>query len=165
MGEAWDGLIGVDDPRAEDVRALLVRHLAFMHAQSPPEDVHALDVDGLLDPAVTFYSARRDGELIALGALKRLDDEHAEVKSMHTVEAMRGKGIAAAMVSHLIAAARARGFRQLNLETGTSAAFAPARALYINAGFRACGPFADYGDSPHSCFMTLDLRLANQLNG
>jgi putative acetyltransferase len=160
MGDEWDEQIAVDDPRADDVRALLVRHLAFMHAQSPPEDVHALDVEGLLDPAVTFLSVRRDGVLIALGALKRLDGEHAEVKSMHTVEAMRGKGIAAAMVTHLIALARIQGFRRLNLETGTSAAFAPARALYAKAGFRSCGPFADYVNSAHSCFMTLDLSVS-----
>ena len=160
MGAAWEDGITVDDPRAADVRDVLVRHLAFMHAQSPPEDVHALDVDGLLDPSVTFFSLRRDGELIALGALKRLDAGHAEVKSMHTVEAMRGKGIAAAMVRYLIGVARERGFARLSLETGTGPAFAPARALYAKAGFVACDRFGDYEDSPYSCFMTLDLSVS-----
>ena len=160
MGEVWEADIRVDDPRAEDVRAVLTRHLAFMHAQSPPEDVHALDVDGLADPAVTFFSLRRDGELLALGALKRLDAEHAEVKSMHTVEAMRGKGLAAAMVRFLIGTARARGFSRLSLETGTGDAFAPARSLYAKAGFESCGPFGDYAPSRHSCFMTLDLSVS-----
>ncbi len=160
MVAAWEKDITVDDPRAPDVQELLVRHLAFMHAQSPPEDVHALDVEGLVDPAVTFFSLRKDGELIATGALKRLDARHAEVKSMHTVEAMRGKGIAAAMVSYLIGVARARGFVRLSLETGTGPAFAPARALYAKAGFVPCGRFGDYQDSPYSCFMTLDLSVS-----
>lgn len=160
MGVAWETDIAVEDPRAEDVRAVLGRHLEFMHAQSPPEDVHALDADGLVDPAVTFFSLRRDGELVALGALKRLDPRHAEVKSMHTVEAMRGKGVAAAMVRHLIAVARAGSVDRLSLETGTGPAFAPARALYASAGFVPCGPFADYVESPYSCFMTLDLSVS-----
>jgi putative acetyltransferase len=157
---AVEGQFSIDDPRAEDVRALLTGHLAFMHAQSPPENVHALDVEGLSDPAVTFFSLRRDGELIAVGALKRLDEDHAEVKSMHTVEAQRGKGIGAAMLRHLLAMARARGFRRVSLETGTPAAFGPARALYTRAGFVPCGPFADYRASPYSCFLTLDLSVS-----
>jgi putative acetyltransferase len=160
MGPAWETYIAVDDPRVDDVRAVLSRHLDFMHAQSPPEDVHALDVEGLVDPDVTFFSLRRDGELLALGALKRLDAEHAEVKSMHTVEAMRGKGIAAAMVGYLIGVARARGFSRLSLETGTGDAFAPARSLYTKTGFHPCGPFGDYAASPYSCFMTLDLFVS-----
>ena len=152
--------ISVDDPRAPDVRALLTRHLAFVHAQSPPEDVHALDVDGLLDPAVTFFSLRHDDELIAVGALKRLDDHRAEVKSMHTVEALRGRGIASAMLRHLVDVAQAAGYLRLYLETGTGPAFAPARALYAKAGFLSCGPFDDYEDSPYSCFWTLDLSVS-----
>ncbi len=160
MDAAWENQVTVDDPGAPDVRDVLARHLAFMHAQSPPEDVHALDVDGLLDPAVTFFSLRQDGELIALGALKRLDAHHAEVKSMHTVEAMRGKGIAAAMVRYLIGVARARGYARLSLETGTGPAFVPARALYATAGFVPCGRFGDYVDSAFSCFMTLDLSVS-----
>jgi putative acetyltransferase len=150
-------LIAVDDPRADDVRALLRRHLAFTSSHSPPQDMHALDVDGLLDPAVSFLGCRRDGELLAIGALRQLDDRHAEVKSMHTVEAARGLGLARAMLDRLLALARERGCTRVSLETGSMAAFAPARSLYASAGFTECGPFGDYGPSANSTFMTLVL--------
>jgi len=151
------GVIAVDDPRAEDVRALLAAHLAFAHQHSPREDVHALDVDGLLDPAVTFFSCRVDGRLVAVGALRHLDAEHGELKSMHTTQAARGRGVGRAMLAHLIAEARARGYRRLSLETGTMVAFAPARALYEAAGFVVCEPFGSYFHSPNSVCMTLSL--------
>jgi putative acetyltransferase len=151
------GEITRDDPRAEDVRKLLERHLAFAHANTPPQDVHALDVDSLLDPAVTFFSFRRDGELLGVGALKQLDRHHAELKSMHTAQAARGLGIGKAMLGHLIGVARERGCRRLSLETGSMDAFAPARSLYAGAGFRPCGPFGDYSPSGSSTFMTLSL--------
>jgi putative acetyltransferase len=150
-------VIAPDDPRANDVRALLARHLAFAREHSPPEDVHALDVDGLADPAVTFFSYRLNGELLAVGALKSIDDQHAEVKSMHTAEAARGRGIGRAMVEHLIRIAREQGYRRLSLETGTMPAFDAARALYERAGFGACEPFGDYPHSPNSCCMTMVL--------
>jgi putative acetyltransferase len=150
--------ISVDDPRAPDVRALLERHLTFTTSTSPPEDMHALDVDGLLDPAVTFFSFRRDGELLAVGALKQLDAGHAELKSMHTAEAARGRGIGRAMLAHLIGVARDRGCSRVSLETGSMAAFAPARSLYASAGFVPCEPFASYIPSPNSTFMTLSLN-------
>lgn len=146
-----------DDPRAGDVRELLERHLAFAHANTPPEDVHALDIDGLLDPAVTFFSLRRDGELLGVGALKQLDRHHAELKSMHTAQAARGQGVGRAMLGHLIGVARERGCRRVSLETGSMDAFAPARSLYASAGFRPCGPFGDYSPSRSSTFMTLSL--------
>ena len=152
------GEISIDDPQAADVGALLERHLAFANGHSPPEDVHALDVAGLLDPAITFYGFRRNGELLAVGALKRLDSEHAELKSMHTAEAARGRGIGRAMLDHLIGVARERSFRRVSLETGSMAAFAPARAMYTRAGFSECGPFGDYFPSRNSIFMTLSLE-------
>ncbi len=127
------GEISIDDPRAADVRALLERHLAFANLHSPPEDVHALDVAGLLDPAITFYSFRLNGELLAVGALKRLDQDHAELKSMHTAEAVRGRGIGRTMLGHLIGVARERGFSRVSLETGSMEAFAPARSMYTKA--------------------------------
>jgi putative acetyltransferase len=154
---ALDGQISVDDPRAPDVRALLGRHLAAMLAATPPEHAFALDVDGLLDPAVTFFSFRADGELLGVGALKRLDAEHAEIKSMHTAAAARGRGVGRAMLNHLLGVARSRDFRRVSLETGTMTEFAAARALYESAGFAACGPFADYQPSEDNCFMTLEL--------
>jgi putative acetyltransferase len=150
-----DGVISTDDPRADDVRKLLARHLAFAHATTPPEDVHALDVDALVDPDVTFFSFRANGELLGVAALKRLDDQHGEIKSMHTAEAARGRGIARALLDHLITAACARGYRRLSLETGSGTAFVAARRLYASANFTPCGPFADYGSSTNSAYMTL----------
>ena len=150
-------LIDIDDPRADDVRALLERHLAFAHEHSPPEDVHALDVDGLLNPAITFFGARREGQLLAVGALMQLDDTHGELKSMHTVETARGQGIGRAMVEHLLGVARQRAYRRVSLETGSMDAFAPARSLYEYFGFAVCEPFGDYAESAHSTFMTLHI--------
>ena len=150
-------VIATDDPRSDDVRALLERHLAFADATTPREDVHALDVDALLDPRVTFVSYRVDGEVLGVAALKRLDDEHAEIKSMHTAQEARGRGIGRALVDHLVGLARERGHRRLSLETGSGPAFAPARALYAGAGFTPCGPFAGYRPSPNSAYLTLAL--------
>jgi putative acetyltransferase len=152
------GKISTDDPQAADVRALLERHLAFANLHSPPQDVHALDIAGLLDPAITFYSFRLNGELLAVGALKRLDKEHAELKSMHTAEAARGRGIGRAMLDHLVRVARDRGFSRVSLETGSMAAFAPARSMYAKAGFSECEPFGDYFPSRNSICMTLWLE-------
>jgi putative acetyltransferase len=152
-----EGEISIDDPSVPDVRRLLTIHLTFARGQTPPEDAHALDVEDLLDPTVTFFSFRRDGALLAVGALKRLDAEHAEVKSMHTAEAARGQGIGRRMIEHLIAVARQGGYRRISLETGSMAAFEPARALYAGAGFEPCEPFAKYRASPNSAYMTLYL--------
>jgi putative acetyltransferase len=154
--------IAIDDPRAVDVRQLLEHHLEFTNSHSPPEDVHALDVDGLLDRAVTFFSFRRNGVLLGVAALKQLDKHHAELKSMHTAAAARGCGIGRALVAHLIDVACDRGLRRLSLETGSMTAFAPARALYANAGFTLCGPFSGYLPSRNSTFMTLVLNAQNQ---
>jgi putative acetyltransferase len=140
------------------VRALLERHLAFAHATAEfPEDIYALDVDGLADPAVTFFSYRVDGRVLGVAALKRLDDEHAEIKSMHTAEESRGEGIARLLLDHLVGLARERGYRRLSLETGAGPAFEPARSLYASAGFAPCGVFGDYTPSPRSAYMTLEL--------
>jgi putative acetyltransferase len=151
------GVISAEDPRADDVRALLGRHLSYAHAHTKPEEVYALDVDALLDPSVSFFSYREDGELLGVAALKRLDAEHGEVKSMHTAEAARRRGVGRALVDHLIAVARERGYRRLSLETGAGEAFAPARGLYKGASFVPCAPFADYEESPNSVCMTLRL--------
>ncbi len=150
-------MISTDDPRAGDVRELLERHLSFARATTAPEDVHALDVDALVESRVTFFSFRAEGELLGVAALKRLDDKHAEIKSMHTAEAARGRGIGRALVDHLLGVARERGFRWVSIETGAGPAFAAARRLYASAGFEPCGPFADYPESPNSAHMTLCL--------
>ena len=148
-------MISTDDPRAGDVRELLERHLAYARANTVPEEVYALDGDALADPSVTVFSFRADGVLLGVAALKRLDDEPGEVKSMHTAESARGRGVGRALVDHLVGVARARGYRRLSLETGSGPAFAAARALYARAGFEPCGPFADYDGSPNSAYMTL----------
>jgi putative acetyltransferase len=147
-------VIEVDDPRRDDVRALLEQHLAFARGVSRPEDVYALDLDGLLDPAVTFFSVRDDGELLGVGAIKLLDPEHAELKSMHTAHAARRRGVGRALVQHVLALAAERGVRRVSLETGAGEAFAPARSLYAAEGFVPSGPFADYPDGPTRAFMT-----------
>ena len=148
-------VIDVDDPRRDDVRALLERHLAFARAVTPPEDVHALELDGLLDPSVTFFSLRDGGRLLGVGAIKQLDPDHAELKSMHTAEEARRRGVGRAIVDHLLAVAAERGVSRVSLETGAMDAFAPARSLYASVGFVPCGPFGDYAESPNSAYMTL----------
>jgi putative acetyltransferase len=157
-GQAADGVIAVDDPGAADVRALLGRHLAFAHDNTPAQDVHALDIAGLLDPAITFFSYRDGaGEVLGAGAIRQLSHDHAEIKSMHTEAAARGRGIGRAMLDHLLAVARERGCRRVSLETGAMAAFAPARSLYASAGFTPCEPFGDYQAGPSNLFFTLVL--------
>jgi putative acetyltransferase len=116
--------------------------------------MHALDLDGLLDPAITFFSLRADGTVLGVGAIKQIDSTHAELKSMHTAEAARRRGIGRAILDHLLAVAAERGVRRVSLETGAMGAFAPARSLYADAGFVPCGPFGDYETSPSSAFMT-----------
>lgn len=156
MGDAIH--IAADDPRRPEVVALLERHLAFANTHSPPEDVHALDVDALLDPAITFCSARDDdGAVLAVGALKELNPRHGELKSMHAAAETRGRGIGRAMAEHLLQLARDRGYDRVSLETGTMVAFVPARTLYASLGFAVCPPFADYFESPNSVCMTLAL--------
>jgi putative acetyltransferase len=152
-----DSRIAIDDPRNPDVRALLGRHLEFALGQTPPEHSFALDVDGLLDPAITLFSVRVHGNLVGVGAIKRLSPIHAEIKSMHTAEEARGHGIGRAVLTHLLQVARAEGFRRVSLETGTTPAFAAARALYQGAGFVSCGPFGSYQPSEDNLFMTLEL--------
>jgi putative acetyltransferase len=147
-------VIHADDPRAEDVRAMLQRHLAFAHRNSPADHVHALDGDALLEPAVTFFSARLDGAVVGVGALRHLDEWHGELKSMHTLESARGRGVGRAMIDHLLALARDRGYRRVSLETGTGPAFVPAQSLYTKLGFRPCPPFGEYTVNAYSVCMT-----------
>jgi putative acetyltransferase len=150
----------LDDLRGEEIRALLRQHLDSAREHSPPGSVHALDVEGLRQPGVTFWSAWRDGDLVGCCALKQLDEDHGELKSMRTADAHRRRGVGAALMRHLLAEARARGYRRLSLETGSMAAFAPARALYERFGFGYCAPFAGYAEDPCSLFMTRALDPA-----
>jgi len=147
----------LDDLSGGPSRALIARHLAGMHANSPPESVHAFDVDGLRQPGVTFWSAWVGEEIAGCGALKLLDSQRGELKSMRVADAFLGRGIGRAILEHLVAEARARGLRSLWLETGSAPAFVPALRLYESAGFRRCGPFGDYREDPFSVFMTREL--------
>ena len=152
--------IRVDDLSGPEIAALLEAHLQLMRDTSPPESVHALDLEGLRRPEITFWTLWDGDQLLGCGALKDLGEGHGEVKSMHTARAARGRGVARRLVEHIISEARARGYRRLSLETGSMAAFAPARGLYAGFGFDYCEPFADYVVDPNSVFMTLDLTPA-----
>ncbi|MEV0246202.1 GNAT family N-acetyltransferase [Nocardia sp. NPDC050712] len=149
--------IAVDDLTGPDIAALLTQHLADMHAHSPEDSVHALDLVELRKPEITFWSARDGGALLGCTALKELDPTHGEIKSMRTATGHTGRGIAAALLGHLLAEARARGYARLSLETGATEFFAPAVRLYQRHGFEFCDPFADYAADPHSLFLTRTL--------
>lgn len=149
--------IRVDDLRGPEIAALLEAHLENSKAWSPPGSIHALDLDGLRAPEITFWTAWDGADLLGCGALKALGPEHGEIKSMHTAARHRGRGVAAGLLAHIVAEARARGYRRLSLETGAMAGFAAARALYARFGFVRCGPFSGYAPDPNSAFMTLDL--------
>jgi phosphoglycolate phosphatase len=148
---------GLDDPCVID---LLRVHLARARAATAQGSAHALDPAGLKEPDITFWSGWDDQSLLAVGAMKRLSATEGEVKSMHTAQAARGQGVGAAMLRHIIAAARAEGLSRLHLETGSWDHFAPARALYARHGFSQCPPFGAYREDPNSVFMTLDLAKA-----
>ncbi len=153
-----DVRVVVEDPTTPDVLALLQEHLDDMHATSPPESVHALDVERLRAPDITFVTARSaDGELLGCGALKQHDATLGELKSMRTTAAARGRGVAATVLAHLLDVARDRGLDRVSLETGTEDYFAAARRLYARHGFVPCAPFADYTDDPNSTYLTLSL--------
>lgn len=143
-----------DDLSGPEVQALLAEHVAEMHRISPPGSVHALDLEGLRRPEITFWTAWRGAALLGCGALKELDPLHGEIKSMRTARDHRREGVARALLEHLLAEAEARGYARLSLETGAQEAFAPARALYAAYGFRPCPPFAHYRDDPNSVFLS-----------
>ena len=145
---------GLDDP---DVLALLREHLQGMADHSPPESIHALDVGGLKAPGITFWTMRDGSEVLGCIALKQLDERHGEIKSMRTASAHLRKGVGAALLEHLVAEARRRGYERLSLETGSGPGFEAAHALYRKFGFVECGPFADYREDPFSRFMTIVL--------
>ena len=146
-----------DDLSRPEVRELLSEHLEGMHANTPPESVHALDVDGLRAPDVTFWTAWEGAELLGCGALKEIAPEHGEIKSMRTSTDHLRRGVATAILQHLIDEAKRRGYSRLSLETGSGGAFQAALSFYERFGFDYCGPFGDYREDPFSRFMTLEL--------
>lgn len=147
----------LDDLTRPAVHALLNEHLQSMYALSPPESVHALDLDKLRRPEITFWTAWDGPLLLGCGAIKQLDPRHGEVKSMRTPSAQRRQGAGRAILAHIIEVAKSRAYERLSLETGSMDAFRPAQKLYESFGFSYCGPFGDYKEDPNSVFMTLRL--------
>lgn len=149
--------IRIDDPRNERITALLREHVASVRLHSPPESCHALDVAALCIPEITFWAAWDRAELLGVGALLELDARHGEIKSMRTAAAHLRRGVGSAILAAIIREAQRRGYERLSLETGSPAAFAPARAIYARFGFVECGPFGSYVLDPYSVFMTRTL--------
>lgn len=149
--------IEVDDLARLQVHELLREHLQSMHALSPPESVHALDVEKLRQPDITFWTVWDGQTLFGCGALKELTPVHGEVKSMRTPNALRGRGAGRLILRHILTIAKKRGYERLSLETGTTAPFIPAHRLYESMGFVTCGPFANYVEDTNSVYMTLRL--------
>ena len=149
--------IEVDDVSRPEEIALVEYHLRSMHEISPPDSVFALDLSGLKHPSVTFWTAWDGDDLLGMGGLKQLDTEHGEIKSMRTAPTALRRGVARAMLDHILSEARARGFQRLSLETGSNAPFAPAWALYERAGFVPCAPFGSYTDINFSRYFSIDL--------
>ncbi len=147
-----------DDLRGAEITALLREHLAFAEQNSPPGSRHALPLEGLRRPDVTFWSVWHGAALAGCGALKQLDAQHGEVKSMRTARPFLRRGVGSLVLQHIVDTARRRGYRRLSLETGSQEVFAPARALYARFGFVVCGPFAAYRLDPNSVFMARDLE-------
>lgn len=149
--------IEVDDLSRSQVHALLQEHLDNMRQITPPGSVHALDLDKLRAPGITFWTAWECGLLLGCGALRELDHQHGEVKSMRTPSTLRRVGAGRAILRHIVTEARNRGYRRLSLETGSMSAFLPAQRLYASFGFSYCGPFDSYTEDPNSVFMSLPL--------
>ena len=149
--------IRLDDLRGPEIAALLNEHLEAMAQVSPPESRHALDLEGLRQPEITFWTMWIDHQLAGCGALKEIDAAHGEVKSMRTAKAHMRKGIASKLLQHIISEARCRGYRRLSLETGSMPYFEPARILYRKAGFKECPAFVGYRTDANSTFFTLEL--------
>lgn len=149
--------IRIDDVRSQEVIELIREHLEAMAPTAPPESRHALDLDGLRGPDITFWAVWDGVELAGIGALKRLSQTHAEIKSMRTAKPYLRRGVASHLLSHIVREAKSRGYSQLSLETGSMAYFQPARALYASFGFAPCAAFGDYLEDPNSVFMTLTI--------
>ncbi|WDL95960.1 GNAT family N-acetyltransferase [Alicyclobacillus sp. ALC3] len=149
--------IRLDDMTDSQVIALIGQHLRSMEDYSPAASIHALDLDNLRRPDITFWTVWEGDELLGCGALKDLGGGHGEVKSMRTATAHLRKGVARYVLQHIVAEARQRGYYRLSLETGSNEAFDPAKKLYATFGFELCRPFADYQEDPYSVFMTMEL--------
>jgi putative acetyltransferase len=146
-----------DDLTGPEIAELVMDHLRNMAIHSPPESRHALNLDGLKKPDITFWSAWEGEGLVGCGALKEIDDQHGEIKSMKTSSSHLKKGVAKRLLQHIIEEAKRRGYQRLSLETGSMDAFIPARRLYESFGFHLCRPFSNYKEDPNSVFMTMEI--------
>ncbi|AJQ95464.1 GNAT family N-acetyltransferase [Gynuella sunshinyii] len=149
--------IQIDNPRRAEITVLLQQHMQAMEGLSPPESRHVLDIEGLCKPEITFWSCTINGQLAGVGALKQLNTEHGEIKSMKTALAFLKHGVASALLQHIIHEAAQRNYKRLSLETGSMDYFVPAYQLYLKFGFVSCGPFANYVEDPNSLFLTREL--------
>lgn len=149
--------ISIGDPLSSELDLLFERHVVAMHADTPPESIHMMPRETLVSPEITFFVMRRGPKPVAMGALKRLDPWHGELKSMHVLSELRGQGLSRRLLDHMVAHARAQGLHRLSLETGAQPSFQAARGLYQRAGFAECPPFANYRLDPNSVYMTLML--------
>lgn len=149
--------IVVDDLSGPQIAEFLREHIQEMRSITPLESKHALDLDGLRKPDVTFWSVMDGDAVVGCGAIKKLDPAHAELKSMRTTSTRKRSGIASLLLEHILTEAKRRGYSRLSLETGTAEFFLPARKLYEKFGFVSCEPFADYKPDPNSAFMTRSL--------
>ncbi len=149
--------IKIDDLTGSEVAELVREHLQSMALHSPPESIHALGLEALRKPEITFWSAWEGDVLVGCGALKELDGQHGEIKSMRTSSSHLRKGIAKRVLHYIIEEGKRRGYRRVSLETGSMDTFEPARRLYASFGFRYCEPFSDYIEDSNSVFMTKEL--------
>ena len=147
----------VDDLSGPEVRALLQDHHRNMIEITPVGSAHVLDIEALKAPAITFWSVWIDGKLAACGALKELDEQHGEIKSMRTATPFLRQGVAARLLEHILSEARKRNYKRVSLETGSFLAFEPARKLYEKYGFTYGEPFSQYTHDSNTVFMTKDL--------
>ncbi len=152
-----DVSLALESPMAPDLALLFERHTRDMHADTPPESIHMMPREALVDPAIAFFVLRDGGRAIGMGAVKCIGPDHAEIKSMHVLSEERGRGLARLVLDGLIGHARRQGLARVSLETGAQDMFRPARGLYERAGFAECPPFGDYRPDPNSVFMTLAL--------
>ena len=146
--------IVINDLLSQEIADFLDEHIEEMKSISPPESKHALDLQGLREDSITFWSVHDNGSLVGCGAIKALNPWHGEIKSMRTAKHVRGKGIASMLLTHILDVAKARGYRRISLETGSMDYFIAARQLYLKYGFKECPPFAQYKEDPNSIFMT-----------
>jgi putative acetyltransferase len=146
--------ITAQSPLQPDLADLHARHHHAMHVDTPPESIHMMPPDALAVPEIAFFVMREGAAVIGRGAYKRLTPEHGEIKSMHVLAELRGRGLARRMLDHLITQARADGITRLSLETGAQPSFEAARALYLRAGFQECPPFGSYREDPNSVYLT-----------